>query len=316
MSDLILHHYAGSPFSEKVRLVLGFKRVTWKSVTVPMMLPKPDVIALTGGYRRAPFLQIGADIWCDTALMCRVIDQLAPQPPLYPDAAGGVQNVIAQWADTTLFWTAIPYTMQPAGLQHIFAGAPPEVVKAFIADRAAMTAGMKRPGTADAKAHLASYFGWLERELGDGRPFLCGSAACIADFAVAQSPWYIRRVPSVATVLAPFPRLLAWFERVREFGHGSYETMTGGDAIGVARAATPAGPLSFDDSQGFARGDEVTVTPTDYAQDPVAGRLVGLAHDEVAIERDDERAGRVVVHFPRIGYRLKKPDTTSAGLTA
>ncbi|MGS0756332.1 hypothetical protein ACVBEH_17860 [Roseateles sp. GG27B] len=38
------------------------------------MLPKPDVAALTGGYRRTPFLQIGGDIYCDTALMCRVIE--------------------------------------------------------------------------------------------------------------------------------------------------------------------------------------------------------------------------------------------------
>ena len=43
MVDLILHHFPASPFSEKIRLVLGFKGVPWKSVIVPMMLPKPDV---------------------------------------------------------------------------------------------------------------------------------------------------------------------------------------------------------------------------------------------------------------------------------
>jgi len=100
---LILHHYPGSPFSEKVRLVLGFKQLAWKSVHVPVILPKPDVVALTGGYRRTPFLQIGADIYCDTALMCRVIDRLAPQPALYPRSAGGLQHAIAHWADTQLF---------------------------------------------------------------------------------------------------------------------------------------------------------------------------------------------------------------------
>jgi hypothetical protein len=83
MSELVLHHYGTSPFSEKVRLVLGMKRLSWRSVTVPRMLPKPDVVALTGGYRRTPFMQIGADIYCDSLLMCRVIDRLAPEPPLY-----------------------------------------------------------------------------------------------------------------------------------------------------------------------------------------------------------------------------------------
>src|SRR6185436_2469208 len=116
MSEFVLHHYGTSPFSEKVRLVLGMKRLSWRSVTVPRIMPKPDVVALTGGYRRTPFLQIGADIWCDTALMARVIDTLAPKPALYPHAAGELQHLVAQWADSTLFWTAIPYTMQPAGV--------------------------------------------------------------------------------------------------------------------------------------------------------------------------------------------------------
>lgn len=316
MTDLILHHYAGSPFSEKVRLVLGFKGLSWKSVTVPVMLPKPDVVALTGGYRRTPFLQIGADIYCDTALMCRVIDRLAPTPPLFPAAAAGVQHMLAQWADSALFWTAIPYTMQPAGLPHIFGGAPPEALKAFAADRAAMTTGMRRPTVADAGAQLAGYFGWLEQQLDDGRLFLLGAAPCIADFSVAQSLWYIRRAPPVAAVLAPFPRLVAWFERVQAFGHGRHEKLSSDDALAAARAAPTTAVLPFDDKQGFARGEEVTVTPTDYAQDPVSGRLHGLTHDQVAIAREDERAGRVVVHFPRVGYQVKKIDSTKQGTAA
>ncbi|HCE29343.1 MAG TPA: glutathione S-transferase, partial [Comamonadaceae bacterium] len=68
MTHLILHHYPASPFAEKVRCVLGFKNLAWKSVIIPSVMPKPDVVALTGGYRRTPLLQIGADIYCDTAL--------------------------------------------------------------------------------------------------------------------------------------------------------------------------------------------------------------------------------------------------------
>jgi glutathione S-transferase len=308
MHDLILHHYAGSPFSEKVRLVLGFKSLAWKSVTVPVTLPKPDVIALTGGYRRTPFLQIGADIYCDSALMCRVIDRLAPTPPLYPPSAGGAQHMVAQWADTALFWTAIPYTMQPAGAQHIFAGAPPDYLKTFAADRAAMTAGMRRSTTADAGAQLQGYLGWIEQQLADGRRFLCGDAPCIADFSTAQSIWYIRRAPPIATVLRPFERLGAWAERVQAFGHGEPTQMGSGDAIAIARGAASRAPTTVDAGQAFAAGDEVTVTPTDYAQDPVKGRIVGLTNDEVAIEREDERAGRVAVHFPRVGFQIKKSD--------
>ena len=93
MSDLILHHYPSSPFSEKVRLVLAYKQLAWKSVIMPSIMPKPDVQALTGGYRRAPVLQIGADLYCDSALICDVLEHLQPQPTLYPAAQKGFARV-------------------------------------------------------------------------------------------------------------------------------------------------------------------------------------------------------------------------------
>ena len=305
MNHIVLHHYAGSPFSEKVRLVFGLKGLDWKSVTVPVMLPKPDVVALTGGYRRTPFMQIGADVYCDSALMCRVIDRLAPHPPLYPAASAGLADIVAQWADTALFWVAVPFTMQPAGVGHVFAGAPPEFLKAFRDDRAAMTAGMRRATLADAGAQLASYCGWLEKHLAHGRGWLLGDEPSIADFSVAQSIWFVRRAPPVAAMLAPYPRLIAWYERVRALGHGRPSDLSSEAALSISAEARSHAAVTVAEGGAFRAGTDVTVTPTDYAADPVAGRLVGLDRDEVVIERDDARAGRVHVHFPRIGYQVK-----------
>ncbi|MBS0507210.1 MAG: hypothetical protein JSR53_07500, partial [Proteobacteria bacterium] len=39
MTELILHHYPASPFAHKARCVLGFKRLAWKSVIVPGIMP-------------------------------------------------------------------------------------------------------------------------------------------------------------------------------------------------------------------------------------------------------------------------------------
>ncbi|MES2994023.1 MAG: glutathione S-transferase family protein [Pseudomonadota bacterium] len=305
MSDLILHHYAGSPFSEKVRLILGFKGLPWRSVIVPNMLPKPDVMALTGGYRRTPFMQIGADVYCDTALMCRVIDALKPEPPLYPMATSGIADVVAQWADTTLFWTAVPFTLQPAGAPHVLKDATPEMLKAFGADRAAMNPNLRRATVPDGAAALGTYLARLEHMLHDGQPFLLGALPSIADFSAAQSIWFIRLAPPVAAVLEAYPKVRAWYERVNAFGQGSFTKMTSAEAIAVAAQGAHA-PLSFTGEPGLAQGDEVTVTPTDYAHDPVAGRLVGLSAQEVVIARTDERAGTVHVHFPRIAFQIKK----------
>src|SRR5689334_19212590 len=35
--------------------------------------PRPELMPMTGGYRRTPVLQIGADIYCDTQLILRVL---------------------------------------------------------------------------------------------------------------------------------------------------------------------------------------------------------------------------------------------------
>ena len=316
MADLILHHYATSPFSEKVRLVLGHKRLAWRSVIVPMVLPKPDVIALTGGYRRTPFLQIGADIYCDTALICRLLDRLQPEPPLYPHTAPGIAEIVAQWADASLFWAAVPYAMRAGGGPDIMAkaepqqddGSPlPERMKAFGADRAAMMGATRVAGAADLKNALLAYLERIERMLADGRPFLLGALVSIADFSVAQSVWFLRLAPSLAGLLAPFPKVVAWHDRIAAPGHGRSEAMSSAEALRIAAQTTTAhAPTEFDATQGFALGDEVAVTPLDYAHDASVGRLVGLGHDDVVIERTDPRAGTLHVHFPRIGFHVKK----------
>jgi glutathione S-transferase len=238
--------------------------------------------------------------------MIRLIDRLAPDPPLYPPAVTGMQHVVAQWADTTLFWSAVPYTTQPAGLPYLFGDASLEFLKALGADRAAMTGGMRRVTPVDAAAQLASYLAWLDGLLGDGQPFLLGEPPCIADFSVAHSLWFIRLAPPVASVLAAFPRLAAWYDRVAAFGHGRPDPLSSADAIAVAASAAGHAATQVEPGLGFEPGDAITVSATDYATDLVPGTLVGLSRDHVVLERRDERAGTVHVHFPRIGYQLKK----------
>lgn len=306
MADLILHQFASSPFSEKVRLVFGFKDLASRAVDVPVLLPKPDVVALTGGYRRTPFLQIGADIYCDSALMCQVIDRLHPRPPLYPPETAGLGEIVAQWADSALFWAAIPFTVGSGGAPYVMPGASPEFLKAFAADRAAMTAGMKRLAPHDAGAALHQYLLRLDALLADGRHFLLGAQPCIADFSCAQSLWFIQLAPPVAQSLKIHPRVVEWWERMRGFGHGVSTPMDSADAIALAKASTSFEPVAVQDGLGFGLGEAVTVNATDYAADPVAGTLVGLTRESVTLERSDERAGRVHVHFPRLGFQVRK----------
>ena len=308
MSELILHHYASSPFSEKVRLVLGYKGLAWKSVVVPRILPKPDVLALTGGYRKTPFLQIGADVYCDTALMCEVLDHLQPAPTLYPEASKGVARVLAQWADSTLFWAAMAYNLGPKGAAHLFADAPPEAAKAFAADRGAMSAGMTRSRPADATASYKSYLRRLAHML-DQNDYLLGSAPCVADFAAYHPLWFTRKVvPVMADILQATPAVLAWMDRMAALGHGSMEKFSAEQAIALCAASTPlaiAPDAAFQDEHGIPLGSHVTISAETFGQEPTDGVLMAATRTRYTLRREDPRAGVVHVHFPRIGYVLK-----------
>src|SRR4029453_5394065 len=122
MSDLILHHYDFSNFAEKARLMLGFKRLAWRSVEQPPILPKPNLVPLTGGYRPIPWLQDGADLWCDTRLIARELERRAPSPTLFPERTRGFADTIAWWAEhqfmrpVALFVSGINADHMPAGL--------------------------------------------------------------------------------------------------------------------------------------------------------------------------------------------------------
>ncbi|MFZ6774246.1 glutathione S-transferase family protein [Undibacterium sp. SXout7W] len=308
MSEIIFHHYPISPFSEKIRLIFGMKKINWTSVMIPPIMPKPDVVALTGGYRRTPILQIGADVYCDTALIADVLDKLVPTPSLYPPAIAGLARTLAQWADTTLFWTAIAYTFQPAAMSSILGNISPEQMQAFAADRAAMRAGAPRISLSEATVQLHEYLRRLSNMLGHGQAYLLGADASIADFSVYHALWFIRRVAAVNSILDSYPAVLKWMDQVAAFGHHHAEKMSSGDALDIARnaVASDVGTTEFVDTHGIALGEQVSVMPADYAFDPVIGELVLATHNQIAVRRQDERAGTVVVHFPRLGFQMKR----------
>jgi len=308
MSELILHHYPNSPFAEKIRLILGHKKLPWKSVFIPMIMPKPDLTALTGGYRKTPVLQIGADIYCDTALICDVLEQLAPTPTLYPQAVNGAARIVTQWADGSLFTAAMAYNFQPAGVAQVFAGAPAEGVQAFVADRAAMRGGAPRMASSDAAATYKSYLRRLANML-HGQDYLFGAQPCVADFAAYHPLWFTQeRTPALAGIFDATPEVKDWMGRMKAIGHGTVGKCSAEEALQTARRATPAALQGdvFQDEHGIALGSQVVVAADTFGLEPTEGELIAATRTRYTLRRTDERAGTVHVHFPRVGFTLKK----------
>jgi glutathione S-transferase len=310
MSELILHHYPTSPFAEKARLLLGFKGLSWRSVKISPVMPKPDLTALTGGYRKTPVLQVGADIYCDTALIARRLEQEKALPALFPEGREMIAASFAAWADSVVFQHAVSLVFQPESVAVRFASLPPESIKVFLADRAGLFSGgsATRLSAEQARHQWPSIMARLElqlqREQGD---FLFGEPS-IADFALAHPLWFLKATPVTSPLVDGYPAVSAWLGRVLGFGHGAASEMTAEQALEVARNATPAQlpQERFEEPNGFEAGQQVVIAATDYGVDPVAGELLFAGSEELILRREDERGGLVHVHFPRFGFRLEK----------
>jgi glutathione S-transferase len=311
MTEPVLHHYPVSPFAEKVRAILGYKGLAWKSVQIPLVMPKPDVVALTGGYRKTPILQVGADVYCDTALIARVLERLAPSPTLFPQGDTVALRAMEHFADGVMFNIVIPIAFQPGGgmIKLYFPEATPEFLAAFGKDRAAIRQGgtVRRGPLHECKANTQGLLAAIEAQLKG--PFLFGEQACAADFSLYHVLWPLWKVTDTRPLLAPFPKTRQFIERVVAFGHGKPVEISSADALQIAKAGKPApvaGAIALE-TGGIALGEQATVMPVDSGFDPVTGELLQASANELVLRRSDPRAGTVHVHFPRFGYQLNKP---------
>lgn len=300
MADIILHHYPTSVFSERVRLAFGFKCLAWRSVMIPRMMPKPDLLPLTGGYRRTPIMQIGADIYCDTLLILRKIEALYPEPSLYPGGSEGLVTALAWWADKAIWWPVLGVIADTMG---------DKIPVDFAVERKAFGFPLLKEDVAPhLHRHLqqgAAHLNWLASMLSDGRPFLLGNAPSAADLA-AYSYFWVLKEQGGAEALAklPFIPLRKWTDRVSAIGHGHPTEMTALEALSIARAADPeALHLPTDgDPSGLKPGQVVIVKADDTGRDPVRGTLLAADSSELVIRSEHSRVGQVNIHFPRVGF--------------
>ena len=298
---VILHHFPQSPFSEKIRLIFGLKNIAWTSVLISRIMPRPDLMPMTGGYRRTPVMQIGADIYCDTQCIIRELERRFPEPTLFPDGYEGLASATAMWTDKAFFQSTVNL---------IFGSLADKVPQEFIADReklrgakfdvAAMTAAI--PQMRDQfRAHVQ----WIEAQLADGRSWMCGEHVSLCDINAYMNVWYVRgNLPDLDDMLAEFPAT----------GRGKRGCARSGTAPPLKyrqrrhlRSRTRATPQTAEladphDPNGRKPGDQVEVMPDDYGKIAVRGEIVALSSQHIAIRRRDPIAGEVVVHFPRAGF--------------
>lgn len=302
---ILLHQYDISPFSEKVRVAFGIKGLTWHAVEQPVIMPKPELTALTGGYRKIPVMQIGADIYCDTQIILRELEMRHPTPSLFVGGDRALGWGMGLWTDRALFQAAVAVIF---GTTEGFAD------EAFMKDREKL---MGRPFNTDEMRagapmmmeQLRAQLDWLEEQLADNRTFLMGAAAGIADVNAYYNLAFIRWIaPAGAAVIDAFQNVTAWEKRIQEIGHGERLELDREDALDIAQSGTSIVQETADPGEpnGLKPGDQVHVMADDYGRDPVAGVLVSSSAQHIAIKRHDPRVGDVVVHLPRASFLVMK----------
>ena len=133
-----------------------------------MVMPKPDLTALTGGYRKTPVLQVGADVYCDSSLIALELERRYPEPTLFPAAGHGLTLALAAWA-SRFFDAGSALAM---GLNDELPADLLQDRQEFFSHMDFATFRARAPhlfGQVVAHAHL------VEQQLADGRDFLLGA---------------------------------------------------------------------------------------------------------------------------------------------
>ena len=298
--EILLHQYDSSPFSEKVRVCLGIKGLSWGAVDQPVIMPKPDLVPLTGGYRRIPVMQIGADVYCDSQLIVRELERRYPEPSLLPGNGPLLGYASALWTDREIFQAAVTV---------IFGGLGDNVPREFIKDREALSGRPFDPSAMRAAVPLMTQklranVALISEQLAGGAPFLAGERPGLLDANAYYNLWFVgSALPPAVSAFDGLPHVQEWMERVRAIGHGTRSEVSAADALEVARDAQPK---QIPAGSHALLGRMVEIAAEDYGRNPIKGTLVAASEFQLTLLRRDPDLGDVAVHFPTIGFHISE----------
>ena len=312
MTDLYLHHYPPSLFSEKVRSLLGYLELPWNSVLINNIMPRPNLMELSGGYRKTPILQDGANVICDTKMICVHLAARAGNTSLYKP--GFAATRFAEWADSTLFRTVVALCFAPKSSAVMAEQLGTDDMNAFIADRAKLSDGaaMTTLSPEMAEANFAHYLRELEDTLtGESSSrFLFGDTPSIADFSLYHCLWFAVQNSAVAPLFDGFDNVKNYLQPFMAWGQIKG---TPSSSVAALKRGTEAAPELFaygeylplvGASAGVSIGDTVGVTPDDYGKIPVVGELLHISDVAIVVRRTDPVAGDINAYFPRTGFEV------------
>jgi glutathione S-transferase len=223
---LVLHQFEISPFCDKVRRVLRYKRLPFETREVPLLDVTTGALRRRTGTGKVPALEHDGKLVADSTDIVHYLEERFPERPLVPrDARLAAEcHVLEDWADESLYFLEVYLRFQLAhnarrwipALVHADS-APLRALAPLLVPRALRGTlegqGIGRKPLDHVLRDLARHLAALEAML-EGRDWLLGAAISLADIAVFAQLYAIRGAQEGADALAGTRRVASWMDRV------------------------------------------------------------------------------------------------------
>ena len=301
----ILHHYPQSPVAEKIRMTFGIMSLEWQSVQIPRIPPKPLLMPLTGGYRRTPVLQIGADIFCDSQAIALQLGLHSSHTPAFRPSNKAYELIFGNFGETILFSLTVRVVLTTSmGV----------AAEEFIKDRGSLyfepgwTVQEMKDSLSSILLQLQSAFDLIDRHLQKNGPFMNGNSPSYADAVVQHCVWFLcGRWEGGNDFIKSFNALCKQRELITSLGHGKSHDISAKQALEIANGHFSKAPIGIKTTQtgGLIKGQKVKIRPNGNTSDPdVRGTLRYLDKTKIVIDHAHEDVGEVAIHFPILGYQI------------
>lgn len=201
---LELYQFEASHYSEKIRLVLDYKQLSYKPIEVSPGLGQIDLYRLSG-QRQVPVLKDGDEIVPGSSAIARYLDSKYPERPLIPldRQQKGLCLMMEAWADESIGPNARKamigaFNQHPNFRTALLPISTPELVKNVVSAVPGDVLNLLGTGVGLGADAIKSAMEILRRDLEaaclilETQPYLCGDEPTLADFALAGLSMYLK----------------------------------------------------------------------------------------------------------------------------
>lgn len=284
-------------------------------------------------YRRIPILSIGRDVYLDTRLIIRKLEQLYPSLPKL-----GASSADQKALERLLEHLSIDGGVFTSAMRLIPADLPLLRDPKFQKDRADFTGERLTRETAaalrpEAVSEIRQAMELLETTLlADGREWILKTdKPTLADIEAVWPLHWLSSMPGALPAdqvsATQFPRVYGWIQRFQKAVSTAKAGQPKPNTVSGEQAEEIITKSPYNEQEGqveavdglvifhhLAKSKKVALWPTDTgANHKDVGKLVSLTATEVVIEPEAE-GGKIRLHAPRHGFRVRPAEGPTANL--